>query len=171
MTIHDINANEFNPYYKAYIDKAEGLTLLDGLNSSGEDVHKLLEGISEEKATHRYAEGKWSIKELVQHIIDVERIFAYRALRISRGDVTALAGFDQDDYIAAAHADERSFNDLIEEYKAVRSSTAALFKSFSSQQLKHIGTASGSKVSVRALGFIIIGHEIHHCNILQERYL
>jgi uncharacterized damage-inducible protein DinB len=124
-----------------------------------------------DKFDYRYAEGKWTIKDIIQHVIDTERIFAYRALRISRNDITPLPGFEENDYVENTKANERGIQDLLAEFSAVRYATLFLFKSFSEEQLKRIGTASGTAISVRAIGFIIIGHQKHHQNVFQERYL
>ncbi|WP_353777547.1 DinB family protein [Winogradskyella sp. 3972H.M.0a.05] len=171
MTIQDLSAEEFHPYYKSYIDKAEGLSLIDGLKQSGSLTTAFLRSIPSDKADYNYAEGKWTLKELVLHIIDAERVFAYRALRIARRDTTPLAGFEQNSYVEASGAGKRSMDSIIEEFVTVRKSTELLFENFSDEDLKAIGEASGSPVSTRALGFIIIGHETHHCDIIKERYL
>lgn len=171
ITKDDLNQNEFDPYYKGYIDKTTGLSLKEGLKISGDNTINFLESIPLEKLEYRYQEGKWTIKEIIQHLIDTERIFTYRALRIARKDKTKLPGFDQDDFASVSHANERSIDDLMNDYKAVRLSTLILFDSFTEEMLQNIGTASDSPLSVRAVSFITIGHEIHHCQIIQERYL
>lgn len=171
MRIHDLNDTEYHSYYAHYINLASDYNLPNGLDLSGVNTIKFLESINPEKFDYKYAEGKWTIKELLLHIIDTERIFAYRALRIARNDNTPLSGFEQDDYVASSNANTRSTQSLIEEYKSVREATLTLFKSFDNDDLKRLGTASNAPISVRALGFIMIGHEIHHCNIIKERYL
>ena len=171
MTIQDLSAEEFHPYYKSYIDKAEELTLIDGLKQRGSQTTAFLRSIPHNKADYSYAEGKWTLKELVLHIIDAERVFAYRALRIARRDTTPLPGFEQNSYVDASGAGDRSMESIIKEFSAVRIATEMLFENFSEEDLKAIGEASGSPVSARALGFIILGHEIHHCEIIKERYL
>ena len=171
MTKNDLNASEYNPYYGTYIDKTGNLSLKDGLITSGEKTLSFLNSLPKDKLEFRYAEGKWTIKEIILHLMDAERVFSYRALRIARHDKTPLPGFEQDDYIVPSQANKRSLDDLINEYKAIRLSTVALFNSFSDDMLVQLGTASNSPVSVRAIGFIIMGHEIHHCEVIKERYL
>ena len=171
MTISDLNNTEYIPYFKGYIDNANGLTLIPGLKSSFDEALKFYLSVSPEKLTYRYAEGKWSVKEILCHLIDTERIFCYRALRFARQDKTVLSGFDENDYVQFSDADNRSMEDLLEEYKSVRLSTIALFKSFTESALLNIGVAGTGQVSVRALGFLIIGHEKHHIRIIKERYL
>lgn len=127
--------------------------------------------IPPEKENYRYAEGKWTPKDILLHLIDAERIFAYRALRIARNDKTALPGFEENDYVIEANAEERSMESLLEEYFDVRKATISLFLSFSADALKRLGEASGFSVSVRAIGYIILGHEKHHANVIIERYL
>lgn len=171
MTVKNLQPSEYNPYYQPYIDKANNLTLKEGLMTNHESVITFLGSIPEAKLDFRYADGKWTIKEIVLHLIDTERIFAYRALRIARADKTALPGFDQDEYVPTSLANERIFDSILSEYKAVRSATIALFDSFNDDTLKRIGTASNSSLSVRAAGFITIGHENHHCEVIRNRYL
>jgi uncharacterized damage-inducible protein DinB len=130
-----------------------------------------VEDIPRDKVDYCYAEGKWTVKELVQHLIDAERIFAYRALTIARGDQTPLPGFDETTYAAASKADARKWEDLVEEFKAVRQSTDLLFKSFTEDQLQQRGTTNQHKNTVNAIGFTAFGHLLHHKNILEEKYL
>ena len=171
MTKDDLGTNEFNPYYGTYIRKTEGLNLKDGIKISGDRTISFLKSIPTEKLEYRYDKDKWTVKEVIQHLMDAERVFSYRALRIAREDQTPLPGFEQNDYVEPSKANERSLNELIKEFDAIRSSTIALFDSFSDKMLMAKGTASNSPVSVRAIGFIIMGHEIHHCQIIRERYL
>lgn len=171
MIANKINENEYAPYYKNYIDLAPAKNILESLTQSLDTVFDVLNTLDEEKWNFRYAADKWTIKEMILHIIDTERIMAYRALRIARNDMTALAGFEQDNYISPSKASERTPESLMKEYKLLRASTLSLFETFDEDTLKIIGNASNVKVSVRALGYIISGHEIHHLNVLQERYL
>lgn len=171
MTKDNLNSNEYNPYYGTYIKKTTGLTLRDHLKSSGEQTLSFLKSIPSDKLEFRYAEGKWTIKEIIQHLMDAERIFTYRALRIARKDQTPLPGFEHDDYILPSEANKRSIEDLINEFKAIKLATVALYDSFSEEMLMALGKASKSPISVRAIGFIIMGHEIHHCEVIKERYL
>ena len=120
---------------------------------------------------YKYAEDKWTIKDMLLHIIDAERVFAYRALRFARADKTNLPGFEHDDYVVVANANGRIKASLLNEYNAQRESTIQLFSNFKDEMLMQIGVASGNPMSVRALGFVTAGHETHHCNIIKERYL
>ena len=162
---------EYNDYYQSYIDKCGDLDLLEGLKSNGVRVVAFLKQIQSSKHLYRYTDGKWTLKEVVQHIIDTERVFAYRALCISRKDFTHLPGFEQDDYVVNSNANAKSMSDLISEYEKVRAHTLCLFKSFSEEMFSLIGTANQSNISVRAIGFIILGHEKHHCDVIKHRYL
>ena len=167
-----LNPEEYNPYYKTYIEKMSfDSALWLALKTQGETIYKFYKSVPVDKHNYRYAENKWTVKEILLHIIDAERVFAYRALRIARQDKTALAGFDQDDYVINSNAENRSMTSLLEEYRSVRMASVALFESFSDEALLSIGTASGSSVSVRAIGCIILGHEKHHQQIIEERYL
>jgi hypothetical protein len=142
-----------------------------GLLLSEHQLTTLVEKLPEEVGDHRYAEGKWSIKELLVHLTDTERIFANRALRSARGDKTPLPGFEQDDYVPTSAADGRSLDSIMEERNAVRLSTILLFKSFHHNVLGHIGQADGKPMSVRAIGYILAGHDLHHLQVINERYL
>ncbi|WP_299116689.1 DinB family protein [uncultured Winogradskyella sp.] len=162
---------EFNPYYLPYINLATSSDIVSGLKQNLSSVVAFYMSIPKEKLEYAYAEGKWTIKDILLHVIDTERVFAYRAMRVARHDKTALAGFEQDDYVEAGNAVNRSIESLLSEYKAVRSATISLFESFADKSLTSIGTASGSPVSTRAIGYIITGHENHHNNVIKERYL
>jgi|SRR5579859_2519643 len=165
------NATEHAPYYAKYIEKVPQGDLLSILERQRQETATLLKGIPESKAGHRYAPGKWSIKEVVGHVNDAERVFAYRAMRIARGDATPLASFEQDQFVAAGNFDARSLADLAAEFDAIRRATIALLKSFEAEAISRRGNASGKDVSVRALAYIIAGHERHHMDIVKERYL
>ncbi|MHA6248828.1 DinB family protein [Pontibacter sp. CAU 1760] len=162
---------EHNGYVGNYIKQAQTDDLVEGLTASYVFIMGMLQGLNEEQLLHRYAEGKWSIKEVMVHIMDSERIFAYRALRFARQDKTELPGFDENQYVPSSRADAREINHIIAEYIAVRNATIELFKSFTPDDLNQTGTASGLTLSVRALGYIILGHEVHHLKIIRERYL
>ncbi|MBA9075131.1 putative damage-inducible protein DinB [Flavobacterium gossypii] len=162
---------EYAPYYATYISKVEEADLVEELEISVHEFIKFVQNIPLDKYDYSYAEGKWTIKDIIQHLMDSERIFAYRALRIARNDKTPLASFEENEYAAIAGANQRSIRDLLTELSIVRQSTIALFKTFSEDVLKRIGVASGYDVSVRALGVIIIGHQKHHQRIFMERYL
>jgi len=165
------DATEHAPYYAKYIDKVPDGDLVAILERQRKETGALLKSIPETKGGHRYAPGKWSIKEVVGHVNDAERVFAYRAMRIARGDATPLASFDQDPYVAAGRFDARPLTDLAAEFDAIRSATIALLKSIDAEAIGRRGTASGKEVSARALAYIIAGHERHHMDILKERYL
>ena len=172
MTTADIKSTEFPNYFKRYIDKVSPETeLRTGLADSLPRFKSLFEEIPEEKMNHRYAPNKWSLKEVLQHIVDTERVFSYRLFRIGRGDQTPLSSFDQDKYIQPSRADQKSKGELLDEYEAVRRSTISLANSLSDKDWKNIGTSSNHPMSARALAFIILGHEIWHCDIIQERYM
>jgi len=171
MVLSELPSSEYNPFYQTYIMALGDVELIEELKRGKSAFLSLFEEIPEEKLNYAYAEGKWSLAEVLIHMIDTERIFQYRALCIARNDKTPLPGFDQDTYVPYSNAANRSKSDLIEEYKAVRDSTISLFDSFDDEAIKRIGVASGSKMSVRALGFIISGHQAHHVQILRERYL
>ncbi|MCB0568687.1 MAG: DinB family protein [Phaeodactylibacter sp.] len=162
---------EYNPFYDTYVSKVGEGNILDILEQGKHRTLNLLRTIPEQAANHRYAPGKWSIKELVLHLIDSERIFAYRALRISRNDDSPLPGFSQDDYVPYSGAEARTLASLREEYEVVRDATIHLFRHFNDEMWQRVGTASNSPVSTLALAYIIAGHEAHHIGILKERYL
>jgi len=164
-------AHEYDPYYSVYIEKVEGTRLADIMRRQAEEVSHLLTGMAEERARYRYAEGKWSIKEVIGHLIDSERIFTCRAMSIARGEQQSLPGFEQDTYVALGGFDNRSLDSLLAEYRAVREATLALFESFDAAAWLRSGVANDSNISVRALAYITAGHEAHHLAVLRERYL
>ncbi|OYU54557.1 MAG: DNA damage-inducible protein DinB [Chitinophagaceae bacterium BSSC1] len=163
-------AGDFGAFYQGYADLATGQSVAELLQIHPAPIAAYISALPEEKANYAYAEGKWTIKELVQHLIDTERIFAYRALRISRKDTTPLPGFDENLYAKNAPVADRSLADLKEEYLLVRKTTDLLLASFKEDQLQFIGNASGHPCTLNALCFIIFGHNLHHINILKERY-
>jgi len=171
MTKNDLKTDEYHDYYSDFIEKTEGLDLSSGLVKSRDKIIDFYNSIPESKAGFRYGKGKWSVKEIIQHHTDTERVFSYRALCISRGDKTPLPNYDHDAYVENCDVQNRSIKELIEEYKSVRSATIALFESFDLDALMHKGIAGGHYISVRAIAFILMGHEIHHCEVLRERYL
>lgn len=162
---------EVHAFYRGYIGTAEGGDLFDALDHASTQFLACVSALSEEQGMHRYAPGKWSIKEVVQHMIDTERIMAYRALCFARADAMPLPGFDEDRYAERSDADRRTLAELIAEHDVVRLSTVALFRSFSEAALKRTGMASERTFTVRALGWTIAGHAMHHIHILQQRYL
>jgi hypothetical protein len=163
--------DEYAAYYEKYVSLVPAGDVVETLRRQLDETLALLGGIGEERADSRYAPEKWSIKELVGHVIDAERIFAYRALRIARGDQTPLPGFEQDDYIATGNFGARTLADLSEEFALVRRSTIELLRHLDEAAWLRRGTASDNEVSVRALAHILAGHEAHHVRILRERYL
>lgn len=170
ITIPRPAADEYDPYYAKYISLVPDGDLIKILSAQIEETSNLLKAVAESKAGFRYAPGKWSIKEVVGHLSDTERIFSYRALRIGRGDTTPLPGFEQDDYVRAANFDARLLTDLVNEFRAVRQATITLLKSFDEDALRRRGVASDKPISVRALAYNIAGHELHHLEILRTKY-
>ncbi|HKJ81089.1 MAG TPA: DinB family protein [Ignavibacteriaceae bacterium] len=163
--------NDYAEYYHKYIQELKNDNILGILEEQLNSNLELFNSISEEKANYRYAEGKWSIKELLGHMLDTERIFAYRALCIARGEKQQLPGMDQDDYVKEVDFDKRQFTDMVKEYELVRKSNLQLFRSFSEQELNRRGSANNNEVTVLAIMFIIAGHELHHIKVLKEKYL
>lgn len=172
MKPSELQPTEYAPFYANYIAQvSDEYTLVEELEISVHRLIKFVQDIPMDKFDYRYAEGKWTIKDILQHIIDAERIFAYRALRFARNDKTDLPGFEENDYVGEAHANDRTIIQLLTELSAVRHATLLLFKTFSDSQLLRMGTANDNTMSVRALGFVIIGHQNHHQRIFEERYL
>lgn len=172
MKVTDIQPAEYAPYQEAYIKLVnDEWNLTEELEVSLHNFIHFVREIPMDKYDYRYAEGKWVIKDIIQHVIDSERIFAYRALRIARGDKTPLPGFEENDYAASANAEKRHLQDLLTELSIVRQGNIFMFKSFTQEELARTGTASGYTVSARALGFLLIGHQNHHMNVFKERYL
>lgn len=163
--------NRVPSYYHNYINQVRFDDLFKAFEHHQHSLIDLLQSIPAEKWDYRYAEDKWSIKELVQHIIDAERIFSYRALTFARKDPNELPGFDENSYAEVSKAGRRTKDQLINEVEAVQRSSSALFQSFDDEQLEASGVANGNSVYVLGIGYIIIGHTLHHMNILQERYL
>jgi hypothetical protein len=159
------------PFYQRYIDAAKGNDVVKSLRKNRKDFIKLLESIPEKKRDYAYQEDKWTIRELLQHLLDAERVFIYRAIRFARKDETALHSFNENEWAAQARAGKRNWNDLVSEFKALRKSTEFLFKSFDDDQLLSKGTASDNIINVLALGYIVGGHTEHHMRVLEERYL
>jgi len=172
MKITDITPDEYAPYQASYINLVDpAYSLAEELEISVHNFIHFVREIPMDKYDYRYAEGKWTIKDIIQHIIDSERIFAYRALRFARADETSLPGFEENMYADNAHGTERSINELLTEMSAVRHANIMMFKSFTEGDFLRKGTASDYTISVRAFGFLIIGHQNHHMKIFKERYL
>lgn len=165
------DATEYDAHYVNYVAGVPEGDVVTTLRDEGAALQSLLAGIPESRGGFRYADGKWSVREVVGHLIDAERIFAYRALRIARGDATPLASFDENEYARTAGSDQRTLADLAAELRAVRDSSVALFASLPDDAWARSGTASGKTISVRALAYITAGHARHHLKILRERYL
>jgi len=161
---------EFLEYYGKYIARVPGEDALVALSMTPPALLARLAGAEPARGAHRYAEGKWTVCGVVQHVVDSERVFAYRALRFARADATPLAGFDENAWAPAAEADRRTLDDVLAEFATVRAATRSLLASFTPEAVRRLGVANGAPVSVRALAWIIAGHELHHLAILRERY-
>lgn len=161
---------EYAPYYGGYIDLV-GDDLLGDLRRNGEATHRLLGTLPESRGDFRYAPGKWSVKEVLGHLVDGERVFAYRALRFARRDETPVPGFDQDAWVPGGDFGGRTLRSLLDEHHAVRAASLALFENLPEEAWDRVGTANDQRISVRALAFVIAGHEAHHQGILRDRYL
>ena len=172
MIKKDLKTTEYNEYYGKYVGKVSGETeLIEGFENDKKMVIDFFSSIPEEKLEYRYQPEKWTIKELLQHIIDTERIFMYRFLRIARKDTTAIVGFDQDIYIEPSEANTKTIKELINEFTITRLYSINLINSISDENLLNLGTASDAIISARACAFILLGHSIWHIDIIKERYL
>ena len=163
--------DEFAPYFANYIKLVPEQDIVKGLKNQKEELLHFFKAIPVFKHEYAYAKDKWIIKDILLHLIDTERIFAYRALRIARNDKTELPGFDENDFAREAKANDREYESLLKEYAVVREMTINLFENFNKETLLRIGMASNNNCSVRAIGYMILGHELHHKNIIIERYL
>jgi uncharacterized damage-inducible protein DinB len=163
--------NEYASYYEKYVSLVPEGEVAETLERQGAETLALLRSLPEERGAHRYGEGKWSVKQLIGHVIDTERIFAYRALAIARGERQSLPGMDQDEYMAGVDFDARTVADLADEFEAVRRGNVIMFRALGPEAWARRGTASDNEVTVRALAYILAGHEAHHVRILRERYL
>ena len=163
---------KYNSFYQTYIDKVDiSTSITENLQNSLNAVFNILGNISNEQANYSYAEGKWTIKEIVQHLIDTERVFSYRALAISRQDQNNLPGFNENKYVWFSNAQNISLTDLLKEFSLIRKANIAMFKGFSNEMLENTGIANNHKISVNAIGYIMSGHVLHHLNVVKERYL
>jgi len=169
--MENLQENEYVSYQMNYIKLVEEENIVKGLIEQKEKMILFFNSIPILKQTYCYEKSKWSIKDILLHLIDAERIFVYRALRIARNDSTALSGFDENEYVITANASVREFDSLLNEYVAVRNATISLFTNFSKSDLLKTGIASNASISVRGIGYCILGHELHHRNIILERYL
>ena len=170
-SIEKPRTGEYAPYAAMYVDLVpDDGRVLEHLAAQARRTESAFESASADRLLHPYAAGKWTPREILLHIVDDERIFSYRALRFARGDATELPGFEQDPYAAASGANARSVASLLDEYRAVRQSTLMLFQNLPSEAFDRAGVASGARVTVRALVYHITGHELHHLNVLRDRY-
>jgi hypothetical protein len=165
------SSEEYATYYETYISLVPEGAVTDILAEQLEETTEFIAGLSEELANYRYAEGKWTVKEVIGHINDTERIMNYRLLRIARGDQTPLAGYDDEAYVAQASFSTLPFSLLLEDYAAVRRSTLTLLRGLPQEAWSREGVANNSKLTARALAYIIAGHELHHIRVIKERYL
>ncbi|MBH1960388.1 MAG: DinB family protein [Flavobacteriia bacterium] len=161
---------DFQKYIQRYLDYIPSQNWIEEMRISGTQTLEIYDSLTPEQAEYAYAEGKWTLKELLQHLIDAERIFAYRALRFARKDKTELPGWDEELY-AKHYPKERSLSSLMDEFESVRKSSVIFFEHLNSQQLAESGVANGNEISVETLGKLVVGHNIHHLNIIRERYL
>ena len=160
--------NEYGDWYVDYVARVPEGNVLDVLEKQSKEILAFLKTLSEEQAEQPPAPGKWSVKQVIGHLCDGERVFTYRALRIARGDQTPLPGFEQDDYVRESHANERKLADLAAEYDALRKATIAFFRSLTPEAALRVGTASGATTSVRALAYITAGHEQRHLELMKK---
>lgn len=171
MKITKPKTEDYPHFFATYIDKITDEDLLITLEQNRISFQKFISGLTEEKMNYRYAEGKWTIKEMVLHIVDTERIMCYRALRFARKDSTNLSSFEENDFAANSFANNRSTASLLQEFDAVRNASLQLFKNLDESVLDFKGIANNKSISVRALGYTIAGHEMHHLGVLNQRYL
>ena len=165
------SADSYPAYFEKYINLVKSENVFEEFYSEHMETVDLLTSVDEETLQFRYEEGKWNIREVLQHMIDCERIFNYRALRISRGDQSPQPGFDQQQFVLESNASKRDINDMVRELSVVRAATVELFKSFTDEMLDRKGISNNHEISVRAILFITLGHEIHHRNVIDEKYL
>jgi len=171
MTHRRPTSKEYGAFYARYISQVKDDNIVRALKKGKSVVVNFLQKIPKSKWEHRYGSDKWTIKEVVVHLMDAERVLAYRALRIARGDKKNLSGYDQDAWVPNSIANDRTPASIIAEYRAVREATIQLFKNLDDEALDRSGKASSARVTPRAAGFIIAGHEIHHMTIIRDRYL
>jgi len=162
---------EYDPYYQKYVGLVPEDEIVPALDGQTDELDKLFDGVPEEKGTFAYADGKWTLKEVLSHLIDGERMFAYRVFRIARGDKTPIEGFEQDGYIENSHANRRTFSELLNEFRLLREANVLFFKNLETGDWVRTGTANNVEISVRSLAWIMVGHIRHHIAILRERYL
>lgn len=163
--------NSFDSYFHYYVSLVKDIPLIDAFTHNDKLIEEIYDKLTEQQGNYRYAAGKWSVKELLIHLIDTETIFNYRALTFARKDHTSLPGYNHNEYITTSNADELTISELIETYRSLRSYTKLLFMGFNDEMLSNSGTAGEKTLTVGAIGYLIIGHEIHHTNVLLEKYL
>ncbi len=171
MLIPRPDPDDCAPYFRRYTDQVPDGDVLALLERQVEETCALVAGFGEDGARHRYAEGKWSVKEVVGHLVDTERMFVYRALSFARADATELPGMEEDDWAAASNVDDVPLVDLLDELLAVRRSTTAFFRNLDATALARTGVASGNRFTVGVVAWLLAGHEIHHAGVIRERYL
>lgn len=161
---------EYAPFYQSYVAHVNEDDILPAMRSQIDALDVLLDRVAPERETYRYAEGKWSIREIIGHLIDGERVFGYRALCIARGETQNLPGFDENEYMVSARYDQIALEDLLSEFRLVRLSNIAMMRNFDDDAWTRVGTANDSPVTVRALAYVMVGHARHHMGVLRERY-
>ncbi len=171
LKVKQLSPSEYHPYYEPYIHMVGESDLSQCLTSGIDEMVHLVNGIDQEHMDYAYDTDKWTIGEVLVHLIDTERIFQYRALRFARGDKTPLTSFDQNRYVMASKANKKGKEVILKDFLAVRQATISLYEMFDTDELRQMGIASDAEMSVRALGFLICGHQKHHLRILRERYL
>lgn len=162
---------EFQKYIQRYLDLIPSDNWLEEMINSGAETIQIFSGLDNEKSLFAYAEGKWTLKELLLHLIDTEKIFQYRALRFARKDQTELSGFDEDFFVANSFANDRTLVSLLEEFRIVRQTTIIFFENLQNAALTNTGKANGNEISVETIGKLIVGHNFHHLKVIEERYL
>lgn len=162
---------DYAPFYHTYVSQVPEDEILTAFTNQTAATLQFFGRMPENKIDHAYATGKWTVKQVLQHLTDAERVFAYRALRFARKDYTPLNSFDENAYAEAARVDHRNYQDMLEEFQMIRNASEHLFRSLNEEELQRQGVASTAPVTVLSLGFIIIGHAIHHQRVISERYL
>ena len=171
MKVSKPNPDEYAAYYERYISKVDTDNPIKGLAESRKKMVKLISGLSKKQLNYRYAEDKWTIREILVHVMDGERVFGYRALRFARNDQTPLPGYEENEWAPESKAAKRKIKSIMREYRAVREATIEQFSNFDEEMMMRSGTANNNGMSVRALLYVILGHEIHHMGVIKEKYL
>jgi hypothetical protein len=171
LTVGRPKREEYTLYHGPFVDRVEGSDVIASLREQLDELLGFLGHLDPATADYRYAEGKWSVKEVIGHVIDTERVFAYRALAFARGERTPLPGFEQDEYVRGGDFSHRSMQSLTNEFEHLRLSNVSLFSSFTEDTWDRFGTADGSALSVRAIAYVVVGHAAHHISVIRERYL